>query len=189
MSTRTLVLDQGYQPHRIISWQRAVSLFFQEKCEIIETYDEDLMTPEQASRAEECGWTVVLKVPAVVRLLSRVRRKKAVRFSRLNILTRDDWTCQYCGVRHFGQPKKLNYDHVIPRSRGGRTVWENIVTSCIPCNSKKDNRTPQEAGMHLRKQPYKPRSLPVAAFHIDTSGGLPSAWRDYIFWRGELEQD
>jgi 5-methylcytosine-specific restriction endonuclease McrA len=187
MTTRTLVLDQGYQPHRIVSWQRAVSLLFQDKVELVESYDDPLMTPEQAKKAHENGWTFAIKIPAVVRLLSRVRRKKAVRFSRINVLTRDDWTCQYCGVRL--PSRKLNYDHVTPRSRGGRTVWENIVSCCYPCNAKKDNRTPQEAGMQLRKMPYKPRSLPVVAVHFDVTDSIPEQWRSFIYWHGELESD
>lgn len=187
MTTRTLVLDQGYQPHRIVEWQRAVALLFQGKVELVESYDEPLMTPDQAEKADKLGWTFAIKMPAVVRLLSRVRRKKAVRFSRINVLTRDDWTCQYCGRRLA--TRKLNYDHVNPRSRGGKTVWENIVTCCYPCNSEKGNRTPQEAGMRLRKQPYKPRTLPVVAFHLDANESVPDAWRSYIYWHGALEED
>ena len=187
MTTRTLVLDQGFQPHRIVSWQRAVALLFQQKCELVESYDEPLMTPEQAEKAEENDWTFAIKIPAVVRLLSRVRRKKAVRFSRMNVLTRDNWACQYCGKKLA--TRKLNYDHVVPRSRGGKTVWENIVTCCYPCNAKKDNKTPQEAGMVLRKHPYKPRSLPVVAFHLEAGDSVPEMWRNYIYWNCSLEED
>ena len=187
MSTRTLVLDQGFQPHRIVDWQRAVALLFQSKAELLETYDEPLATPEQAIRAEEEGWTFALKVPAVIRLLNRVRRKKAVRFSRMNVLTRDKWCCQYCGQKFA--TRKLNYDHVVPRSRGGKTVWENIVSCCYPCNAKKDNRTPSEARMQLLKKPVKPRSLPIVAFHMDRSDDIPSAWASWVFWNSELESD
>ena len=174
--SRTLVLDLGYQPHRIVSWQRAITMLFQGKVEVIEDYDEVVYDK-----------TFVLHMPAVVRLLNVVRRKKAVKFSRMNVLTRDNWTCQYCG-RKF-PTSKLNYDHVLPRSRGGRTVWENIVSACYDCNSKKGNRTPQEAGMRLRKTPQKPRSLPVVAFHISASEAVPAMWRDYMYWHGELKQD
>ena len=187
MTAQTLVLTQGYEPHRIVSWQRAVLLLFQEKVELIESYDEPLMSPEQAESARENGWTFAIKMPAVVRLLNRVRRKRVVRFSRINVLTRDDWTCQYCGTRL--PSRKLNYDHVIPRSRGGKTVWENIVTCCFPCNAKKDNRTPEEAKMLLRKKPYKPRSLPVMAFHLDAADTIPEVWRNFIYWHGALEED
>jgi len=187
MSTRCLVLDMGYQPHRIVDWTRAVALLFQAKAEVIESYDEPLMTDDQIERAEAYGWTLVVKMPAVIRLLRQVARKKAVRFSRMNVLTRDNWTCQYCGVKLT--TRKLNYDHVVPRSRGGKTVWENIVTACYPCNDRKRDKTPQQAGMRLRKTPYKPKSLPVVALHIDSTDTIPGLWRSYIYWHGTLESD
>ena len=175
--SRTLVLDQGYQPHRIVSWQRAVTMLFQEKVEVVEEYDETIYS----------GATFTMKMPAVIRLLRQVARKKAVRFSRMNVLTRDNWTCQYCGRRL--STRKLNYDHVTPRSQGGKTVWENIVTSCYPCNDRKRDRTPERAGMHLKRKPVKPRTLPVVAFHIDASDSIPDAWRNFVYWHGALESD
>lgn len=175
--SRTLVLDLGYQPHRIVSWQRAVTMLFQGKVEVVEEYEDVVYS----------GRTLVLKMPAVVRLLQKVARKKAVRFSRMNVLPRDNWTCQYCGKRL--PTSKLNYDHVTPRSQGGKTVWENIVTSCIPCNDRKANRTPQQAGMRLRTPPERPKSLPVIAFHFDNSTSIPDAWASWVYWHGELEHD
>lgn len=174
---RTLVLDLGYQPHRIVSWQRAVTMLFQGKVEVVEEYEDVIYS----------GRTLVLKMPAVVRLLQKVARKKAVRFSRMNVLTRDNWTCQYCGRKL--PTNRLNYDHVTPRSQGGKTVWENIVTSCIPCNDRKANRTPQQARMQLRRPPVRPTSLPVVAFHFDHADSIPNAWANWVYWHGELEQD
>lgn len=174
--SRTLVLDLGYQPHRIVSWQRAVTMLFQGKVEVVEEYDEEIYRSA----------TFTMRMPAVIRLLQSVSRKKAVRFSRMNVLTRDDWTCQYCGRRL--PTRKLNYDHVTPRSQGGKTVWENIVTACYPCNDRKRDRTPQQAGMYLRRQPVKPRSLPVVAFHIDRGDSIPDAWRNFIYWHGALDE-
>lgn len=175
--SQTLVLDLGYQPHRIVSWQRAVTMLFQDKVEIVEEYDDEIYRSS----------TFIMKMPAVVRLLQMVKRKKHVRFSRLNVLSRDNWTCQYCG--HKFTTKNLNYDHVVPRSQGGKTVWENIVTSCYPCNDKKRDRTPQQAGMQLLKMPVRPKSLPVVAFHLDAIDNIPDAWANFVFWHGELEQD
>ena len=175
MSSRVLVLDQGYQPHRVVSWQRAVTMLFRGVVEVIEEYDEDLRSV-----------TFVMKMPAVVRLLRKVGRKRAVKFSRMNVLLRDNWTCQYCGQRL--PTRKLNYDHVVPRKLGGKTVWENIVTSCIPCNDKKGGRTPEQARMQLLKRPVKPRSLPVVAFHIDTSESLPDQWASWVYWHGRIEE-
>lgn len=175
--SQTLVLDQGYQPHRVVSWQRAVLMLFQQKAESVEDYDEVIYDSE----------TLVIKMPAVIRLLRRVTRKKAVRFSRMNVLTRDKWTCQYCGQRL--PTRKLNYDHVVPRSQGGKTVWENIVTSCYPCNSKKGDQTPAQAGMTLHKTPHKPKHLPVAAFYIDSQASVPDQWASWIYWHGKLEEE
>jgi len=174
MTARTLVLDQGYQPHRIVSWQRAVSLLFQQKVELVESYDEPLMTPDQAKKAREMGWTFAIHRSGRRSGCSTgFAATKAVRFSRINVLTRDDWDLASTVVDGY-HPRKLNYDHVVPRSRGGKTVWENIVSCCFPCNAKKDSRTPEEAKMPLRKQPYKPRiPCPVVAFHLDATESLP----------------
>lgn len=172
---RTLVLDQGYQPHRIVSWQRAVTMLFDGKVEVVEEYDDDIRSV-----------SITIKVPAVVRLLHRVRGKKqAVKFSRINVATRDNFTCQYCGERlPLG---KLTYDHVIPRSQGGRTTWENIVMACYKCNERKGNRTPEKANMKLRKQPVKPAYLPVITMRFDMSD-IPSAWASWIYWNGTLDE-
>lgn len=174
MST-TLVLDQGYRPHRVVSWQRAVTMLFQGKVEIVEEYDEEIRSV-----------SIVIKMPAVVRLLRAVSRKRAVKFSRINVATRDDFRCQYCGVKKV--LRKLTYDHVVPRSRGGRTTWENIVMSCYGCNEKKRNRTPAEAGMRLRTKPVKPKSLPVVVFRIDPQATLPEQWINWVYWHGALEE-
>lgn len=173
---RTLVLDLGYQPHRIVSWQRAVTMLFQGKVEIVEEYEEEIYR----------STTAVMKMPAVIRLLNKVRNKKAVRFSRMNVLTRDHWTCQYCGKKL--STKKLNYDHVVPRCQGGKTVWTNIVTSCYPCNGRKRDRTPEQAGMKLIKKPIQPKSLPVMAFHVDPGESIPEAWANWVYWHGKLEE-
>jgi len=172
---RTLVLDQGYQPLRIVSWQRAVTMLFEGKVEVIEEYDEDIRSV-----------SITIKMPAVVRLLRAIRgRKKAVKFSRINVMTRDNFRCQYCGRRL--PMSKLNYDHVIPRSQGGKTVWQNIVTACYPCNERKGNRTPVQARMRLRRKPVKPKSLPIVAFRISTES-IPDAWASWVYWQGTLEE-
>lgn len=173
---RTLVLDQGYQPHRIVSWQRAVTLLFDGKVEVVEEYDEEIRSV-----------TVTIKMPAVVRLLRAIRgKKRAVKFSRINVATRDKFRCQYCGRRKI--LRKLTYDHVVPRSQGGRTTWENIVMACYDCNAKKGDRTPKQADMKLRKEPVKPKSLPVVAFRIDPSLSLPDQWVNWLYWHGQLEE-
>jgi len=172
---RTLVLDQGYQPHRIISWQRAVCMIFDGKVEVVEEYDEDIRSV-----------SICIKMPAVVRLLRTiVGRKRAIKFSRINVAMRDDFKCQYCGVRH--RLRGLTYDHVVPKSQGGKTNWENIVMACYACNEKKSNKTPQQAGLHLRRPPVKPKWLPVIAFRIDPATSVPEAWANWVYWHGRLE--
>lgn len=169
---RTLLLSQGYEPLATISWQRAISLLTLGKVEVIEEYDRNIRSA-----------FVVIKMPAVVRLINRFRRgKKAVKFSRHNILARDGWKCQYCGSRV--KSHNMTQDHVVPRSQGGKTCWENIVTCCEPCNAKKANRTPAQAGMRLRKPPYKPTWVPM--FSVQLSGSPPDQWASYLYWTSEL---
>jgi 5-methylcytosine-specific restriction endonuclease McrA len=172
---QTLVLDQGYQPHRVVSWQRAVSMWWSGLCEVVEEYDEDIRSV-----------TFTIKMPAVVRLLHRVRGKRqAVKFSRINVAARDNYTCMYCGVKF--PISKLTYDHVTPRSQGGKTVWENIVMSCEDCNARKANRTPAQAKMVLRKAPVRPAFLPVVTMRFEM-GSIPDAWASYVYWNVALEE-
>lgn len=173
---RTLVLDQGYQPIKVISWQRAVTLLFLGKIEIVETYDGFLRSS-----------TAVIKIPAVVRLLQAFRRnKKPVKFSRVNIYGRDDYRCQYCGAQKpMGE---LTYDHVVPRAQGGKTTWTNIVTCCAECNGRKGGRTPVQAKMKLRKLPVQPVAAPSVTIAV-SSTSMPDAWRDYCYWTESLIDD
>ena len=170
MSMRTLLLLPWMAPHKIISWQRAVVLVILEKAEVLEEYDETL-------------GRVSFKMPAVVRLTKGgLARKHSVRFSRINVYTRDGFRCQYCGVKKGMH--ELNYDHVLPRVRGGRTEWENIVTSCYACNDRKGSRTPEEAGMRLLRKPIKPKTLPtLSAFHVDTAE-IPPVWQPFCQYTG-----
>jgi 5-methylcytosine-specific restriction endonuclease McrA len=111
--------------------------------------------------------------------------RKEVKFTRHNIFERDKNTCQYCG-KHFDK-KDLNLDHVIPRDRGGATTWENIVCSCIPCNTRKGNRLPREAGMKLLKKPARPKWRPF--LHITFDAKVHESWRhfiDFAYWNVEL---
>lgn len=171
---QTLVLDQGYQPHRIISWQRAVTMLFQGKVEVVEEYDDDIRSV-----------TITIKMPAVVRLLRRVGGKRSVKFSRINVAMRDNFSCQYCGEKL--PLRKLTYDHVTPRCQGGKTRWENIVCACSACNERKADRTPRQAAMSLRKAPIKPTWLPVMAFRVDHASSVPSLWENWLYWNGALE--
>lgn len=173
---RTLVLDQGYRPHRVVSWQRAVTMLFAGKVEVVEEYEDDIRSV-----------TFTIKMPAVVRLLRAVRGRRGVTFSRMNVAIRDQFRCQYCGQQL--PLKRLTYDHVVPRSLGGRTHWENIVMACRPCNGRKGRQTPEQAGMRLRKVPIRPKWLPLLAFRIDPSCSVPEAWVNWLYWHGSLHQE
>jgi len=164
---QTLMLTPWMVPHKIISWQRAVVLTYLGKVEVIETWDAELRGP-----------SVSMPTPAVVRLKKgAVSAKQSIRFSRMNVFTRDKFRCQYCGVKK--PVRQLNYDHVIPRVQGGKTVWENIVTSCYACNDRKGSRTPEQAGMKLLRQPKKPTSLPVVPPIRLDEGDVPELWLPY----------
>jgi len=173
---RTLVLSQGFEPVRIVPWQRAITLLFLGKVELVEEYDRDIKAT-----------SIVIKIPAVVRLLGAFRRhKKPVKFSRINIYGRDNYSCQYCGVKK--RLFELTYDHVLPRTQGGKTTWTNIVSCCSDCNRKKGGRTPEQAGMKLLKAPIQPAATPVLVLALNRES-VPDAWRDYLYWTGELDAD
>src|SRR5690349_9092836 len=148
---QTLVLDQSYRPVGQMPWQVAiVKVVCDRIAEVVAEYpDKYIHTP---------SWTV--KTPSVIRLLKPVRRKKVVRFSRLNIWLRDGGRCQYCGRKVTRN--KMQFEHVLPQSQGGKTTWENIVASCHDCNQRKANRTPEQAGMPLLSKPVRPKKLPDA---------------------------
>ena len=151
VEARTLLLSQAYEPIKVVSWQRALTLLTLGKVEVLEEYDWNVRTT-----------TLVIKVPAVIRLLRAFRRhKKAVKFSRANIYARDRYRCQYCGRhrRELGYRESLTRDHLVPISRGGGNGWTNVVTACSRCNLRKGNRLPEECGLKLRVEPHEPNHV------------------------------
>jgi 5-methylcytosine-specific restriction endonuclease McrA len=197
-STRTLLLSNAYEPIQAISLKRAMTLLFNGKVEVIEEYDwnivpvpSEIQTDVQVTHGNERRTVkrtmIVFKAPAVVRLLTAfIRRRRPIKFSRVNIYARDRYTCQYCGTKRT--LAELTFDHVIPRKLGGKTTWTNIATSCGTCNLKKGGRTPEQAGMKLLKQPVQPTWQSAIAVTV-SSTSVPDAWRDYLYWTGELEND
>src|SRR5512141_1816722 len=143
-----LVLNATYEPLNIVPLHRAIVLLLKEKAEVVEA-------AQHIIRAER----LAMDWPLVIRLVTYVPipRRLPLPLSRRTVLARDLYTCQYCG----GQPSKheLTVDHVIPRSRGGTTVWENVVAACAPCNRRKGDRLPDEAGMLLRSKPTRPQFI------------------------------
>jgi 5-methylcytosine-specific restriction endonuclease McrA len=173
---RTLLLNTTYEPLRILSWQKAITLLTKGKVEVVAVYDREIR-----------GVSITIRLPSVLRLLKHVRiarRFQHVPFSRANIYMRDSYTCQYCGT---AQPThELTFDHVIPVSRGGRKDWENIVTCCIDCNRLKGGRTPEEAGLKLVRAPRRPTFLPAVRITIGLRD-VPESWRDFLYWNIELD--
>ena len=166
-SDHTLILNATYEPMRVVSWQRAVTMLHLGKVEVVRTYRRMLRA---------VTWRV--HMPAVVRLVKYVRRHRArISFSRRNIFLRDGQRCQYC--QRVFPLNELTCDHVIPRSRGGRSSWDNVVAACGPCNRKKSDRTPSEARMALARKPVRPSSLPALAA-LRLGAHPPEPWREFL---------
>ena len=166
--SQVLVLNATYEPMNVVSVRRAVLLLVKQKAEIVEAAEAYL-------RSER----MTLPIPLVIRLVYYVRipHRFSLPLSRRTVLARDHYTCQYCGT----QPGKANLtvDHVLPRSRGGETTWENVVTACGPCNRRKGNRTPEEANLNLQSQPNRPRYLAIT---LMAGASAPEVWDKYMYF-------
>jgi 5-methylcytosine-specific restriction endonuclease McrA len=200
LNQHVLVLNRLWQAVNICTARRAIALLFEGHAQVVlgasdgsfQTYG--FREWQDFSRQEPHAESIRtvsfrLRVPRVILLLVFDRLpKKEVKFTRHNIFERDKNTCQYCG--RVCDRQDLNLDHVIPRDRGGPTTWENIVCSCIECNTQKANSTPQEAGMHLIRKPKRPKWRPFVQVNI----GLPydESWKHFLdvaYWNVELGED
>jgi 5-methylcytosine-specific restriction endonuclease McrA len=200
LNQHVLVLNRLWQAVNVCTAKRALTLVFQGHAQVV------LSEPDGSFRTysfsewrdvsgqeslDEVVHTISfrIRVPRVILLFAFDRLpKKEVKFTRHNIFERDRNTCQYCG-RAFDR-KDLNLDHVIPRDRGGPTTWENIVCSCIPCNTRKANRTPPEAGLHLVRKPKRPKWRPFV--QINFTLHQHDSWKHFIdlaYWNVELGED
>ena len=159
-----LVLNATYEPINVCTVRRAVVLLLKEKAEVIEHGDWELR-----SATRSVTRPVVIRLVSYVRVPRDTHRRKITRRA---VFARDDWTCQYCGAR-----SNLTVDHVIPRSKGGDSSWDNIVASCAPCNLRKGNALPRQAGMRLQRQPRTPS--PHVFIHV-ASPTIPAAWLQYL---------
>ena len=167
MNRRTLLLTSWFFPHKVIRWEHAITLVYLHKADRVVDYADEIRSP-----------SITMKTPAVIRLRRNFGKvKRGVKFSRVNIFTRDEHRCQYCAERFSAS--KLTFDHVTPRSCGGRTEWTNIVTACRPCNAKKANRTPDESGMFPRTLPRQPKVLPLSGPVVDLAE-VPLEWRNFL---------
>ncbi len=162
----------SYYPLSLWPWQEAIKAAYLERVDIVAEYDEYVHSP-----------SVEIRIPSVVVLKDYVKPRRRVAFTRFNLFLRDEFSCQYCGVR-----SDLTFDHVVPKSRGGRTSWENVVAACSRCNLKKGARSLRQAGMTLRKPPRRPgaeelrnmgRKFPPNHLH--------ETWMDFLYWDAELE--
>jgi 5-methylcytosine-specific restriction endonuclease McrA len=163
------------QPHNTSPWWVSVADTLGKKVTVLEEYDDVVSSP-----------SLTMRIPAVIVLKKYLaRHKNEVRFSRRNVYARDGWRCQFCAVRFA--PHELTMDHVLPRSKGGRTVWENIATSCRKCNGRKGGRTPEQAGMHLLTTPVKPKSLPISGLFVLPSV-VPALWLPYLEGHATLQR-
>lgn len=180
-SCPALILNADYRPLSyfplsVWSWQEAVKAIFRGTVRVVSEYDRSIHSP-----------TTEFKLPSVLALKEYVPISHTPAFTRFNVFLRDAWHCQYCGD-HF-KTHQLTFDHVIPRSKGGKTSWDNIVAACRPCNTKKSNNMPHDCGMHPMVPPREP-----TVYELQETGKrfppnfLHGSWGDFLYWDSELEE-
>jgi 5-methylcytosine-specific restriction endonuclease McrA len=168
-----LVLNFTYEALNITSFQRAVKLIFAGKAELVHGRERVVCSP-----------SFEMRMPSIIRMLYYIRRPmQRVALTKKNILLRDDHTCQYCGAK--GE-RLMTVDHVVPRSKGGPSTWDNLVCACMRCNNRKNNRLPEHANMSLRKKPRTPKYIPWIQIKRNT---LPDEWHKFLFlWNVSIEE-
>jgi 5-methylcytosine-specific restriction endonuclease McrA len=165
----------SYFPLSVWSWQDAVKAVFMDRVSVLSEYETLVHSPSMAMR-----------LPSVIALKEYIPAARRPAFTRFNVFLRDRFECQYCGD---GFPtQELTFDHVMPRSKGGRTTWENVVTACSCCNLRKGSRLPRECNMWPLNPPRQPTSWELQ----DNGRAFPpnylhESWRDYLYWDAELE--
>lgn len=165
----------SYFPLSLWSWQDSVKAVFLERVNIVSFYEHVVRSP-----------SFEMRLPSVIALKEYVPSARRPAFTRFNVFLRDRFSCQYCNTPF--PTHELTFDHVIPRSKGGRTTWTNVVTACSDCNLVKGNHLPRDCGMHPLTAPYQP-----SAFQLQENGRafppgfLHESWRDFLYWDSELE--
>jgi 5-methylcytosine-specific restriction endonuclease McrA len=165
----------SYFPLSLWSWQDAVKAVFLDRVSVLSEYEIEVHSP-----------SLSMRLPSVIALKEYIPSARRPAFTRFNVFLRDRFECQYCGDDHPAHD--LTFDHVIPRSRLGRTTWENVVTACSHCNLRKGSRLPKECGMFPMNPPRQPTSWELQ----DNGRAFPpnylhQSWRDYLYWDSELE--
>ncbi len=168
-------LPLSYFPLSVWCWQDAVKAVFLDHVSVLNEYEIEVRSP-----------SLRMRLPSVIALKEYIPAARRPAFTRFNVFLRDRFECQYCAEQ--APAHDLTFDHVVPRSRGGRTTWENVVTACATCNLRKGNRLPRECGMHPRGRPRQPTTFELQ----DNGRGFPpnylhESWRDYLYWDSELE--
>ena len=162
----------SYYPLSLWSWQDAIKAVFLDRVNIVSNYERFVRSP-----------TFEIQLPSVVSLKTYIKPSRHPAFTRFNVFLRDRFTCQYCGLRD-----DLTFDHVLPRSKGGMTTWENVVAACSPCNLRKSDRLCAEANMHPAMRPFAPT---INDLHrngrLFPPNYLHESWMDYLYWDSELE--
>jgi 5-methylcytosine-specific restriction endonuclease McrA len=162
----------SYYPLSLWSWQDSIKAIFLDRVNVLSTYEKTVHSP-----------SFEMKLPSVVCLKSYIKPSRNPAFTRFNVFLRDRFTCQYCGSRD-----DLTFDHLIPRSRGGITVWDNVVTACSPCNLKKGGLMPHQCGMNPAQRPFQPS---IHDLHqngrLFPPNYLHDSWLDFLYWDTELE--
>ena len=174
---RALVLNAdfrplSYYPLSTKPWQDVVKAVFEDRVDVVQTYDVEIHSP-----------SMKMRLPSVVSLKTYIDQNRPPAFTRYNVFLRDRFRCQYCG-----SPHELTFDHVVPVSQGGKSTWQNILTACAPCNLRKGGKTPQQARMMPTKNPHRP-----TMFQLQDLGRrfppnyLHESWIDYLYWDTLLE--
>jgi 5-methylcytosine-specific restriction endonuclease McrA len=195
LNESVLVLNRSWIAIQIADARRAISLLYRGYAKVVSpedfsTYDFDDWKELSKTADDYCIHTVnfKLRVPEVIVLtFFNGAHRREIKFSRRNIFERDKNSCQYCGKQF--KKIELTLDHVVPRSSGGRSTWENLVLACMPCNVRKGNRLPEDAGMPLIRKPRKPRWIPHSGENL-TSVRRPS-WQKFVdaaYWDVELKE-
>ena len=166
----------SYFPLSVWSWQDAVKAVFLDRVSVVSQYDRTIHSP-----------TFEMRLPSVIALKEYVPAARRPAFTRFNVFLRDRFTCQYCNGDFA--TSELTFDHVIPKSRGGRTSWQNVVTACSPCNLRKGNLLLKESGLVLRHVPTEPSTQMLQEHgRAFPPGYLHESWRDFLYWDSELDQ-
>ena len=161
-----------YYPLSLWPWQEAVKAVYLDRVDVVAEYEQTVRSP-----------STEIRMPSVIVLKDYVKPQKRVAFTRFNLFLRDEFCCQYCGSRG-----ELTFDHVLPRSRGGITSWENVVAACSPCNLKKANKLLRQSGLTLRKPPRQPTAEEMQQVgRRFPPNFLHQSWMDFLYWDAELD--